>query len=253
MSGKFTCWIAQIGLILLISCGITAAQKTRKKTPKKPVPTSVGVYTAIGSMRVNPVPLSEAELINSYIFSASKSVRLIADSDRAAKDRAEAEIVRLSKLINENPLLWARAYVMRAENRLKLGRYDEAIADYTEALGFAEYDSLNYRAIARAKKGDYETAISEFTKTLEFIAEKSEDIKFLNLNLDADAVQYNRGLARFNKGDFESAIADLTAYLKANPKQIKAFQLRSKAFRKLGKIPEAEADERLIEELQKNG
>ena len=141
---------------------------------------------------------------------------------------------------------------MRAENRLKLGRYDEAIADYTEALGFAEYDSLNYRAIARAKKGDYEAAIAEFTKTLEFIAEKNEVIKLLKLDLKTETVVYNRGLARFNKGDFESAIADLTAYLKANPEQIKAFQLRSKAFRKLGKIPEAEADERLIEELKKN-
>ena len=103
MSGKFICRIAQIGLILLIACGITAAQKTRKKTPRKTAQTKKEISTFTGSMRLRTLPLSEAELIDSYIFSASKSVRLIADSDRMAKDFAEAEILRLSKLINENP------------------------------------------------------------------------------------------------------------------------------------------------------
>ena len=70
--------------------------------------------------------------------------------------------------------------------------------------------------------------------------------KLLELELKQNTILYNRGLAFLNKDELTLAIADLTSCIKNDSNDIKPYQLRAKAYRKLGKISEAEADEKKV-------
>ncbi|MER3589763.1 MAG: hypothetical protein C4322_19420, partial [Mastigocladus sp. ERB_26_1] len=79
----------------------------------------------------------------------------------------------------------------------KLGNYERAIADYTQAITINPnyIKAYNKSGLARYQLGDYEGAIADYTETLK-----------ININ-DADAY-YNRGNARCCLGDKQGAIAD---------------------------------------------
>lgn len=188
-----------------------------------------------------PQPLSDEELFGSYVFSSLGQFKPIPPQNEELKEAARKEIIRLTGLLNESPALYARAFVMRGHNYLKLGEYERAVADYTEAIKLGELDALNFRGVIYARRGNYDSAIADFTKAL--TPEVAETAKFLELELKPNTLLYNRALAQFNKGEFAPAVADLTTFIKSNPNNEKAYQLRAKAYRKLGKIAEAEADE----------
>lgn len=205
--------------------------------------------TTIVSSIPRPQPVTDEQLFDSYVFSLLGQFKPIPDANEELKEAARKEIIRLTGLLNDAPAFYARAFVMRGHNYLKLGEYERAIADYTEAIKLGELDALNFRGVVHARRGNHEAAIADFTKAL--TPEVADAAKFLELDLTPNTLFYNRALAQFNNGEFALAVADLTALLKSNPNNEKAYRLRAKAYRKIGKIVEAEADEAKISALEK--
>ena len=86
---------------------------------------------------------------------------------------------------------WGIAYEIR-------GQYDQAIADFTNALEInPKYvDAYINRGIAHANKGEYDQAISDYTKALE-IDPKGKD------------VYYNRGVAYYFKRTYDKSLENI--------------------------------------------
>jgi tetratricopeptide (TPR) repeat protein len=193
-----------------------------------------------------PKALTEEELTDSYIYTAHEKINPIPDSEENVRNLVKQEIIRLTKLLDEAPALYARAFVMRGNNYMKLGEYDKAIADYTQATEHFECDAFNHRGIAYARKGEMDAALADFARALD----AAECIKFFELNLEPHSIRYNRGLALLNKGEFKLAIAELTACIKGKPNDVRPYRLRAKAYRKLGQTAEAQADEAMVKRLE---
>ena len=101
----------------------------------------------------------------------------------------------------------------RAQDKLELADYEEAILDYNKALELSPTEiCLVYSMRGNAKRnlGDLDGAISDQNKALDFDP------------LYADGY-FNRGIAKFKKKDFDGAIEDYSQVLKINPKDSDAF------------------------------
>ena len=195
--------------------------------------------------------LTEQGLNDSYITSDYLATEKF-DAEKI-RNLPKAEVEKLTKIC------FARGNFESGNQQRQAGRYEPAIADYTAAIAsdFTNGSYYNNRGITYAKKGDYDAALKDFKNAifLNFF------VDLLEYKLDHETTIaepfaksppiYNRGLVMMKKGEFTEAIDTLTAYIKIMPGVIKAYQLRSRAFRKLGKISEAEADEKMIKELQK--
>lgn len=166
------------------------------------------------------------------------------------------------------------AYNNRAVLYGKTGKRDRAIADFDEAIRLdPEYaEAYNNRGAAYFVSGDKDRAIEDYSAAIR------ADLKY------GDAY-YNRGSAYRHKGEVDRAIADLDEAIHLNPKHIwahfirgyiyqserhdneraiadydaalhldplflPAYRNRASAYRMLGKITEAEADERNVDRLE---
>jgi len=158
----------------------------------------------------------------------------------------------------------ATAYDFRAQGHKARGHYDQAIADYTEALKFEESraERLNNRAIAYQDKGELELAIADYTEALkvdpkyswaynnrgnvfldkgEFdraIADYDEALKVTRF-----AKAYiNRGRALAAKKDFVRALTDLDTALRINPKSVVGLNVRCRVLTAMAEFDRALAD-----------
>lgn len=92
------------------------------------------------------------------------------------------------------------------------GQYEEAIADYTEAIRLdPENPSAYYgRGNAYAELGDYEEAVGDYTESI-------------RLDPDQPGVYVNRGLVLSYQGRYEEAVADYREALLLNPSYARAY------------------------------
>lgn len=137
--------------------------------------------------------------------------RANAHADRQDYDQAIADY---GEALSRNPTRAAVYYDRAAAWRMK-GDYDKAIADYDRAivLNPRYEDAFVNRGIAYAGKGDTERAISEFTTAL-----------MLDAN---DAAAYrNRGDAYVEKGDFALAREDYDEAIRRAPGDADAYRSR---------------------------
>jgi tetratricopeptide (TPR) repeat protein len=111
------------------------------------------------------------------------------------------------------------------------GDYDQAMAQFTEAIGIdANYtNAYNNRGVAYYKKGDYDKAIADYTAAI-------------GLAPDYSNAYYNRGNAYFAKGDMDKAIADHAEAIRSNPNHADAYNNRGVAFSGKGDYDRAIAD-----------
>jgi tetratricopeptide (TPR) repeat protein len=88
----------------------------------------------------------------------------------------------------------AEDYFNRGNALLEKGDYDQAIADYTQALSINPQATEAYynRGTAWYFKGDYDRAIADYNQAL-------------RINPQNAAAHYNRGLAWQSKGDYNLA------------------------------------------------
>ena len=105
----------------------------------------------------------------------------------------------------------AAAYYNRGQAYRRKGLYDQAIADYSQAIGLKPDDPDAHigRGVRYLNKGLYDQAIADFTRAIA-------------LKADYVIAYDNRGIAYEKKGLRDQAIVDYRAALKLDPNWQKA-------------------------------
>lgn len=185
------------------------------------------------------------------------------DLDGAIKDYTTA--------IELNPKANA-AFYNRGIVRAKKKDFNGAIADYTNAIELDPTDveayksrAVAYRALGKASLAvadeKYTAAISAAKPYLDSAVEKAvagnpdgaiaDLTKAIELNpRDANGYLY-RGAVRNAKKDYIAAVTDFSKAIEINPRLIDAYKSRAIAYRALGKIDLADANEKKAAELSK--
>ncbi len=125
----------------------------------------------------------------------------------------------------------AREIIERADERVRAGDIDRAIAEYSSALGLepANVAVLNNRAYGYWSKGETDLAIADY----------SEAIRLDPNNVIALT---NRAVAYNFKGEFNRAIADLDKAVELRPADARVWNSRCWGRALAGKLQEALAD-----------
>lgn len=95
---------------------------------------------------------------------------------------------------------------------------------------------IQMRSYYYYKTGELKLAIKDLTRLIESGGDTPE-------------VYHNRGLVYLQNKEYKSAVQDLSKAIENSPMPILSFQLRAKAYRKLGKTAEAADDEKMAEKL----
>ncbi|MBO0753435.1 MAG: tetratricopeptide repeat protein, partial [Bradyrhizobiaceae bacterium] len=126
---------------------------------------------------------------------------------------------------------FANAYNRRGLARGAQGDYDQAIADYDQAItlnaNFAE--AYMNRGFAWWKKGDLDRAIAD-------------DDQAIRLRPNLEAAYNNRGRVFTDRGDYDRAIADFGQAIGINPNFPNPYSHRGLAYAKKGDFDRAMAD-----------
>ena len=187
----------------------------------------------------------------------------------------EGSINDYTEAVNFNPAdksQLAEAYRDRGFAKNKLGRREEAIADFDEAIRLCdeaiEIDSENARAwynrgFAKSGLGRHEEAIADYDEAIrldpEFapawngrgfakdkLGRKEEAIadfdEAIRLDSEFASAWNNLGAAKHGLGRHEEAIADYDEAIRLNPKNAASWNNRGLAKYRLGKYEEAIAD-----------
>ena len=125
----------------------------------------------------------------------------------------------------------AEAYLNRGNAKYNLGRYEEALADYTEAIRLKPDYAVAYHNRGNAKDdlGRSEEALADYTEAI-------------RLKPDYAEAYTNRGIAKDNLGRSEEALADYTEAIRLKPDYAGAYHNRGFAKDNLGRSEEALAD-----------
>ena len=122
----------------------------------------------------------------------------------------------------------------RGQAYRNLGKYKEAIADYTRYLELAPEDSEIYlvyhnRGVCYNAEGDYSNAIADFDQAL------SQNSSYSQTNLERGSAY----LGRAQSGDNERALSDASVYISSNTNEAAGYVLRGKVNSALGKVQDA--------------
>jgi Tfp pilus assembly protein PilF len=133
----------------------------------------------------------------------------------------------------------ADAYNNRGFHRsFRLGRFEEAIADFDEAIklnpNIAKFWSNKGQALGMLGRND--EALVAYNRAIELMPQ------------DAD-YRNNRGAVKIQKGDWQGAIADCSRAIEMNPRQRDAYSNRAFAYSSTGQYDGAIADSRRALEL----
>lgn len=152
--------------------------------------------------------------------------------------------------------LSATEYFERAYQHSQVGRKDEAIRDYTEAIRLNPQDADAYNNRGNAYqdgKKDYDRAIADYNEAIrlnpqfaiaytnrgnayynkkEYNRAIIDHTEAIRLNPQLAMAHNNRGLAYFNKGSYDRAIADYDRALQIDPNHQLARENRDIALRK---------------------
>jgi tetratricopeptide (TPR) repeat protein len=157
-------------------------------------------------------------------------VSAAANADRLTDCRkstvGEVRVAACSEVIATKatpPEALADAHRIRADAYSDRARYNEAIADYAEAIRLKADDSAAYygRGAARLALKDVDGAIDDFTQASRY-------------NSTSAGLYVARGYAELVKGAAGEAIADFTVAIRLDPKNAGAFNNRGLAYRKKG-------------------
>jgi tetratricopeptide (TPR) repeat protein len=114
----------------------------------------------------------------------------------------------------------------------QLGKYTEAISNYTKAIELNPKSAKTYAyrgGLYIVKLCKYSEGISDFSKAIE-INPKEEDF------------YYSRGFAYYKLCQYINAIADFTKAIELNPKNVKSYLTRGAAYSEINRSQESIAD-----------
>jgi Tfp pilus assembly protein PilF len=154
---------------------------------------------------------------------------------------------------------------LRGVRAFQAGRWERAVADFTEAVRLDPKKAQFYqnRAWALRRQGDDARAITDFTRAVDLEPKNStlfnergfaylETGKLTEALADFDAAiridpqhavaHNNRGVVRFKKGQLAEAIADYGAALRIDPNYAQAYSNRGTAYLDKGEPEKALAD-----------
>ena len=119
-----------------------------------------------------------------------------------------------------------------------LHKYQEALSDFNQAIAAQKEYALAYNGRAFTYLGlkEYEQGISDCEKAI-------------LLKPDMHEARYHCGQIWFEKGNMEQAVSYFTQAITLNPKYKRAYTARAKAYRQMGQIEKAEADEQKAKTL----
>jgi tetratricopeptide (TPR) repeat protein len=108
--------------------------------------------------------------------------------------------------VTQNPNNEVFDYLNRGNGYLNKEMYDQAIADFNQAIRIDPNNASAYinRGVAYSGKGDYDRAIADYTQAI-------------RLDSNSANAYEKRGWAYANKGDYDRAIADFTQAIRLNP------------------------------------
>lgn len=165
----------------------------------------------------------------------------------------------------------ADGYEARAKAYKNVGKYELAVADYSELIRRRSGNAAAYfsRGYCYMELKDYPKSTADFTKVIalqptnseafynrgtihyrlkEYTAAIADLTKYIDLNQAEPAYladgYANRGLAYFFSGNAVKAADDETKAIGLNPNDKAFYRYRAQAYRKLGKIALADADEK---------
>ena len=129
--------------------------------------------------------------------------------------------------------------------RCAKGEFDEALADFTEAIRLDPKCALAYLYRGyfynTLEKGEWDLALADFTEAIRLDPQMARGIR-LNLNPQMAWAYANRGIERCLKNEFDEAIADCSKAIRLDPKCAFAYSLRSLAYEKKGDTDKARRD-----------
>ena len=164
----------------------------------------------------------------------SEPPRSIADYERGLenfhKGLYEQAITDFTKALGVDPSM-ADSHFYRARAYEKKEKYDQAIADYTKVIQLNPRALTSYinRGYAYEKMRHYDKAINDFTKAIEM------EPKMAPLYVDRARVYFLKGL-------YDQAIADCSRAIELLPKIDIAYHMRADSYNAKGMKREAMAD-----------
>lgn len=123
------------------------------------------------------------------------------------------------------------ALIIRGNIWLDRHEFDNAIADYTQALSIKpdDVEALNRRGLSWREKGEIARAIADFDHALTIAPDFAEAFN-------------NRGMAWSNLGEYDKAIADFSRAVSLRPGHVAPLTNRGTAWRNKGEFDKAIVD-----------
>lgn len=167
----------------------------------------------LGDVHGGIADYSEAIRIDPHVLNhfLNRSAARISTGDFAGS-LADATVV-VEKA--QDPLFASAGLLNRGNALMKLGHYDQAIADYTAAIvaNPPMVTAFSNRGSAHLAKEEYELAIADTTEAL------LRDPRYTNAYL-------NRSLARSKRKDYDGARADASEAIRLDPDFVRAYACR---------------------------
>jgi tetratricopeptide (TPR) repeat protein len=211
--------------------GVNAETAVQESSTRLSVRGDRALRSLIAAVKKAPAAVTTASYGESG-SSAPKTAGAFFDRALLSQNREEYDnaIADYTEALRIDPNFVA-AYHNRGGAYYNKGDYDRAIADYTAALRIdPDYAyAYNNRGIAYAGKEDYDRAIADHNQAIKF-------------NPDYAYAYNNRGNAYANKEDYDRAIADFNQAIKINPDNAAAYNNRGIAYKNKGDYDRAIAD-----------
>lgn len=165
-------------------------------------------------------------------------MRALALMGKNEKEKAIDDVTKALSL-PISPASEIRNRKMRGMLFYQTKRYDEAIKDFDVAISKnpADFKDFLFRGWSYFYSNKFEPAIADFNSALK-------------ISPGEIGIRRFRAQAYNNLGEYDKAVEDITEELRINQKPpAEAYKIRANAYRKLGKIEAAEADEKKFVEL----
>ncbi|MBV9013571.1 MAG: tetratricopeptide repeat protein [Pseudonocardiales bacterium] len=198
---------------------------------------------------------------------------------RWSEQDTDSQLRMLSDLTADNTLGdHHRSIAYRERGRIyrELGRYDEALADFTQAIDLdPKYSwAIASRGVTYLQMDRYEEALTDLTQAIDLnpkyswaITNRGETYlqmdryeealtdltQAIDLNPTSDWAITNRGVTYRRMGRYEEALTDLTQAIDLNPTSDWAITNRGEIYRRMGRYEEALTDLTRAIDLDEDG